>query len=55
MEGLSEDVNVNSDKLGATIQKRSENLVKIINTIGNLQLGNNNIIDVFGDAYELKK
>lgn len=54
MKGLFADIDVNSNKLGATVQKRNETLVKIIDKIGNMKLGNlaDNQIDTFGDAYE---
>jgi type I restriction system adenine methylase (hsdM) len=54
LKGLFDDLDVNSNKLGATVSKRNELLVKIINAIGGLQLGNyaDNTIDAFGDAYE---
>lgn len=54
MKGLFADIDVNSNKLGATVQKRNETLVKIIDAIGNLKFGNfsDNSIDTFGDAYE---
>ncbi len=53
-KGLFDDVDVNSNKLGATVEKRNEKLTKILNSIGNLKLGSfaNNSIDAFGDAYE---
>ena len=52
--GLFDDVDVNSNKLGATVTKRNEKLVKLINGIGDMKLGNyqDNTIDAFGDAYE---
>lgn len=54
LKGLFDDIDVNSNKLGATVPKRNETLVKIINSIGELELGDykdsNN--DIFGDAYE---
>ncbi|AGM24837.1 type I restriction-modification system subunit M [Spiroplasma chrysopicola] len=52
--GLFDDLDVNSNKLGATVEKRNKNLCKILNSIGNMKLGNyqNNTIDAFGDAYE---
>lgn len=54
MKGLFDDIDVNSNKLGATVQRRNEKLVKILDAIGGLKLGdfqdNNN--DTFGDAYE---
>jgi type I restriction enzyme M protein len=54
MRGLFDDIDVNSNKLGATVTKRNEILVKLINAIGDLNLGNygENSIDLFGDAYE---
>lgn len=54
MQGLFDDVDVNSNKLGSTVTKRNEKLVKLINAIGDLRLGNygDNSIDIFGDAYE---
>lgn len=52
--GLFDDIDVNSNKLGGTVIKRNERLVKIINGVGDLQLGDyqDNTIDAFGDAYE---
>ncbi|MEI6753852.1 MAG: type I restriction-modification system subunit M [Paludibacter sp.] len=54
LKGLFDDIDVNSNKLGATVQKRNELLVKIIESIGGLQLGDyqDNTNDLFGDAYE---
>ncbi|MCK9625470.1 MAG: type I restriction-modification system subunit M [Bacteroidales bacterium] len=54
LRGLFDDIDVNSNKLGATVQKRNETLVKIIDSIGGLQLGDyqDNTNDLFGDAYE---
>jgi len=54
LKGLFDDIDVNSNKLGATVQKRNELLVKIIESIGCLQLGDyqDNTNDLFGDAYE---
>ena len=52
--GLFDDIDVNSNKLGATVAKRNEKLVKILDGIASINLGNyqNNNIDAFGDAYE---
>ena len=52
--GLFEDIDVNSNKLGATVTKRNERLIKILEGINGLNLGNyqENSIDAFGDAYE---
>jgi len=54
LKGLFDDVDVNSNKLGATVVKRNELLVKLLDAIGELNLGNfqDNNIDAFGDAYE---
>ena len=52
--GLFDDFDVNSNKLGATVAKRNEKLVKLLNGIGDMKLGDykQNTIDAFGDAYE---
>ncbi|MCD7950682.1 MAG: type I restriction-modification system subunit M [Erysipelotrichaceae bacterium] len=52
--GLFDDIDVNSNKLGATVAKRNANLVKLIEGVANMKLGNyqDNTIDAFGDAYE---
>ena len=52
--GLFDDIDVNSNKLGATVAKRNEKLVKILEGIASIKLGNyqDNQIDAFGDAYE---
>jgi type I restriction enzyme M protein len=54
LRGLFDDIDVNSNKLGGSVTKRNEVLVKILNSIGDLRLGNfqDNNIDAFGDAYE---
>lgn len=53
-EGLFDDIDVNSNKLGSTVAKRNERLVKLLDGIGEMKLGNyqDNKIDAFGDAYE---
>src|SRR5574344_587541 len=53
-KGLFDDLDVNSNKLGNTVTKRNEKLVKIMDAIGGLNLGEvkDNTIDTFGDAYE---
>jgi type I restriction enzyme M protein len=53
-KGLFDDLDVNSNKLGGTVAKRNENLVKLLNGIGDMKLGDykDNSIDAFGDAYE---
>lgn len=52
--GLFDDIDVNSNKLGATVAKRNANLVKLIEGVAAMKLGNykDNSIDAFGDAYE---
>jgi type I restriction enzyme M protein len=54
MQGLFKDIDVNSNKLGTTTQKRNEVLAKLMSAIGDLPLGayGDNTIDLFGDAYE---
>ena len=54
LKGLFDDLDVNSGKLGATVAKRNERLVKLLDAIGDLPLGNfdDHTIDLFGDAYE---
>ena len=54
LKGLFDDLDINSSKLGNTVAKRNEKLVKLLEAIGDLPLGNfeDNSIDLFGDAYE---
>lgn len=54
IKGLFDDLDVNSNKLGATVEKRNQKLTKLFESIGDLGLGNysDNTIDAFGDAYE---
>ena len=54
IKGLFDDLDVNSQKLGQTVAKRNERLVKLLDAIGDLNLGDfaDNSIDAFGDAYE---
>ena len=53
-KGLFDDMDVNSNKLGGSVKKRNEMLVKLMNGVGGMNLGNyqDNTIDAFGDAYE---
>lgn len=53
-KGLFADLDVNSNKLGATVIKRNEKLVKLLRGVQSMKLGDyqNNTIDAFGDAYE---
>lgn len=55
LKGLFSDIDTNSRKLGATVAQRNEKLVKILNAIAELNLGNSfdqTVNDTFGDAYE---
>lgn len=54
LRGLFDDLDVNSNKLGNSVEKRNKKLAKLMDSIGNLRLGNysDNTIDAFGDAYE---
>ena len=54
MKGLFDDLDVNSSKLGSSVAKRNERLVRIMDAIGDMNLGGpqDNKIDAFGDAYE---
>jgi len=56
-KGLFDDLDINSNKLGSTVVKRNEQLVKLLKAIGQLPLNkqasfSDNNIDLFGDAYE---
>ena len=53
-EGLFDDFDVNSNKLGATVAKRNEKLVKLLSGVAEMDLGDvkGHDIDAFGDAYE---
>ena len=53
-KGLFDDIDVNSNKLGGTVAKRNERLVKLMNGVSQMKLGDykDNTIDAFGDAYE---
>lgn len=53
-KGLFDDIDVNSNKLGGTVAKRNGRLVKLINGVSQMKLGDykDNTIDAFGDAYE---
>ena len=52
--GLFDDFDVNSNKLGSTVAKRNEKLVKLLVGVANMNLGEvkDHSIDAFGDAYE---
>ncbi|MCW1713323.1 MULTISPECIES: type I restriction-modification system subunit M [Synergistaceae] len=53
-KGLFDDIDVNSNKLGSSVSKRNEKMVKLLNSIAEMKLGDykDNTIDAFGDAYE---
>ncbi len=56
-KGLFDDIDVNSNKsnkLGKTVAKRNEKLVKLLNSVGEMKLDSyqENTIDAFEDAYE---
>ena len=52
--GLFDDYDVNSNKLGSTVAKRNEKLVKLLNGVADMNLGSvkDHEFDAFGDAYE---
>jgi type I restriction enzyme M protein len=54
IKGLFDDFNVNSNKLGATVEQRNKKLTELLESVAALKLGNysDNTIDAFGDAYE---
>jgi type I restriction enzyme M protein len=54
LKGLFDDLDVNSNKLGATVERRNQKLIKLLESINTLKLGDyaDNTIDAFGDAYE---
>jgi len=54
LKGLFDDLDVNSGKLGNTVERRNQKLAKLLEAIGNLRFGDyaDNSIDAFGDAYE---
>ena len=54
MKGLFDDLDFNSNKLGSNVDDRNTKIIKMLNAIGDLKLGDykDNTIDTFGDAYE---
>ena len=52
--GLFDDFDVNSNKLGGTVAKRNERLVKLLNGVAAMKLGSvdSHDVDAIGDAYE---
>ena len=53
-KGLFDDFDVNSNKLGGTVEERNKRLLALLNGVGEMNLGDfqDNTIDAFGDAYE---
>ena len=53
-DGLFDDFDVNSNKLGKTVAQKCEKLCKLLNGVAEMSLGDykGNTIDAFGDAYE---
>lgn len=54
IKGLFDDLDVNSNRLGNTVERRNDKLRNLLNAIGDLDLGDKHDegIDMFGDAYE---
>lgn len=54
LKGLFNELDVNSPRLGNTVERRNEKLRKLLNAIGDLDMGERHDegIDMFGDAYE---
>ncbi len=54
IKGLFDDLDVNSARLGNTVARRNQKLCKLLDAIGDLELGSfeDHTIDAFGDAYE---
>ncbi|MXY50293.1 MAG: type I restriction-modification system subunit M [Gemmatimonadetes bacterium] len=54
LQGLFDDLDVNSPKLGATVEQRNRKLVRLLDAIAGLSFQDyaDSTIDAFGDAYE---
>ena len=54
LRGLFDDIDVNSAKLGNTVENRNQKLTRLLEAIDGLCFGDyaDNSIDAFGDAYE---
>ena len=53
--GLFDDIDVNSKKLGNTVEQRNKKLTGLLRAVAGMNFGENydtNAIDAFGDAYE---
>lgn len=55
--GLFDDYDVNSNKQGSTVAKRNEKLVKLLNGVGEMNLGDvkDRSIDAFGVCVQCRK
>lgn len=53
LKGLFDDIDVNSGKLGNTVERRNQKLAKLLEAVNGLRFGDyaDNTIDAFGDAY----
>lgn len=53
-KGLFNDFDVNSNKLGGSVNKRNERLVSLLTAVANMNFGEytENTVDLLGDAYE---
>lgn len=53
-KGLFDDIDVNSNKLGGSVEKRNARLIRLMDGVAEMRLGSyqSNTIDAFGDAYE---
>lgn len=53
-EGLFDDFDFSSNKLGASVIEKNKNLQSLLNGIGDIKLGDitDNQVDAFGDVYE---
>lgn len=54
LAGLFDDMDVNSNKRGVTAEERNKRLVRLLDGVGDMKLGDyqKSLIDAFGDAYE---
>lgn len=54
IRGLFDELDVNSNKLGSSVSKRNNLLLKLLNEVGNFKIGRyaDSHNDTFGDAYE---
>lgn len=54
LAGLFDDMDVNSNKRGVTAEERNKRLVRLLDDVGDMKLGDyqKSLIDAFGDVYE---